>query len=167
MIETVAKYHNDWISILKKFGCKDYTEDLVQEMYIRVSKYGKEEKIILNGSVNFSYIYFILKNIYFDFVKDKKRINMLPLNDECYNIQDDLKQYNNEIKFNNQFDKKKNKLSHYEITLYTLRVKHRKSFREIEKHTGISKDELCKDWRNIRNYFNKELINEYKLLKNE
>ena len=45
--------HNDWINIVKSFGLKDYAEDLVQEMYIRVIKYIDQGKDIrYNGDIN-------------------------------------------------------------------------------------------------------------------
>lgn len=168
MLDIVARHHKDWVSILKKLGCSDYTEDLVQEMYLRVNKYGKEEKVILNGSVNFTYIYFMLKNIYFDYIKEKKKIKVISLNDvQELTIEMELKNYDSELSFISSFDSKINTLPHYDKILFTLRYKHKKTFREIEKNTGISKDELCKDWKRIRNNLNLELINEYNNLKHD
>jgi RNA polymerase sigma factor (sigma-70 family) len=167
MLEIISSYHNRWISILEKFGCKDYSEDLVQEMYIRVHKYGKENKVILNGSVNFSYIYFMLKNIYLDFIREKNKIKIVEDFEFLKIVQnEEEKDYETELIFINSFDTKINQLPHYDKILFTLRYKHKKTFREIEKNTGISKDELCKDWKRIRMNLNEELINDYNNLKN-
>jgi RNA polymerase sigma factor (sigma-70 family) len=168
MLEIISSYHNRWISILEKFGCKDYSEDLVQEMYIRVHKYGKENKVILNGSVNFSYIYFMLKNIYLDFIREKNKIKIVEDFEFLKIVQnEEEKDYETELIFINSFDTKINQLPHYDKILFTLRYKHKKTFREIEKNTGISKDELCKDWKRIRMNLNEELINDYNNLKND
>jgi RNA polymerase sigma factor (sigma-70 family) len=168
MLEIISLYHKRWVSILENFGCKDYSEDLVQEMYIRVHKYGKENKVILNGSVNFPYIYFMLKNIYLDFIREKNKIKIVEDFEFLKIVQnEEEKDYETELIFINSFDTKINQLPHYDKILFTLRYKHKKTFREIEKNTGISKDELCKDWKRIRMNLNEELINDYNKLKND
>ena len=43
--QKLTQRHKDWIRIAKSFGAGDYSEDLVQEMYIRVLKYIRNGKI--------------------------------------------------------------------------------------------------------------------------
>ena len=60
----VAKEHKEWVSIVRSFGEDLYCEDIVQEVYIRLLKYSREEKVIVNGQVHRPYMYFVLRNTF-------------------------------------------------------------------------------------------------------
>jgi RNA polymerase sigma factor (sigma-70 family) len=110
----------------------------------------------------------MLKNIYLDFIREKNKIKIVEDFEFLKIVQnEEEKDYETELIFINSFDTKINQLPHYDKILFTLRYKHKKTFREIEKNTGISKDELCKDWKRIRMNLNEELINDYNNLKND
>jgi DNA-directed RNA polymerase specialized sigma24 family protein len=78
-INEVAKYHNDWIRILKSLGCDYYAEDIVQEMYITLLRRSSPEKVFTNGQVYFPYIYFCLRNSYFNYLKEKNKVTKVDL----------------------------------------------------------------------------------------
>jgi len=64
---------------MQSFGAKDLSEDIVQEVYIRLLKRADLNKLfkngnVIKGSLNKSYVYFCLKNLWID-KKRKQRIN--------------------------------------------------------------------------------------------
>lgn len=63
-ISNIAKHHNEWVRVVNTFGELFYAEDIVQEVYIRLITYSKEEVCILNGDINRAYMYYVLRNTY-------------------------------------------------------------------------------------------------------
>ena len=49
-LEIVARQHKEWILMAQKMGAKSYSEDVVQEAYIKLHLYAKPEKIIKKGN---------------------------------------------------------------------------------------------------------------------
>jgi len=63
-ISKVAKYHSEWVKVVNTFGEYFYAEDIVQEVYIRLLTYSREEQCIVDGNVNRAYMYYVLRNTY-------------------------------------------------------------------------------------------------------
>ena len=124
---------------MQSFGAKDLSEDIVQEVYIRLLKRADLNKLfkngnVIKGSLNKSYVYFCLKNLWID-KKRKQRINRENKNRielVYYNDFQKSKSFNYNNFFNpdnddfiqigqlNEFDKDeeiKLKLNKYEIIL--------------------------------------------------
>ena len=74
-LKYVAKHHKEWVSIVRGWGENEYCEDIVQEMYIKLLKYTTEEKIIKNGNVNKSYVWFTLRSIFISAIKERNKID--------------------------------------------------------------------------------------------
>ena len=76
VIEKAFKKNNDWINVLKSFGCeKELAKDICQEMYIQLhSDLNKGLDITYGNDVNYYYIYKILRGMYLNY---KKKINRL------------------------------------------------------------------------------------------
>ena len=49
MDSKVAKYHSEWVKVVNTFGEYFYAEDIVQEVYIRLLTYSREEQCIVDG----------------------------------------------------------------------------------------------------------------------
>lgn len=81
-LEKVAERHKEWVQIVRSFGETTYAEDLVQEMYIVLSKYTDETKIIKNGVVSRGYIYFTLRSLYYSLYNNKKKLPKVRIDDE-------------------------------------------------------------------------------------
>ena len=58
----VYKHHKEWIKIANIYGVGDYSEDLVQDVYIKLDKYASERKLFTNGTINKGYVFFAIKN---------------------------------------------------------------------------------------------------------
>ena len=81
-LSVVAKQHKTWVGIVKSFGEYTYHEDLVQQMYITLSKYADPKKIIKDGKVSRGYIFFTLKSLYFQYYNKKKKIHKVSIDDD-------------------------------------------------------------------------------------
>lgn len=135
----LAKYHKEWINIVKSFGEKDFQEDIVQEMYIRFTKYAKPDNVIINGKVNKSFIWIMLRNIYYDKIKFENRIETVNLED-VYNISYDEIDIDNILyncKLLSKVDEVKNTIHWFDKGLLKLYFENDMSMRDIAKETKI------------------------------
>lgn len=86
MLESVAKHHKEWVVVVNRFGGGHYSEDIVQEMYIKLYKYSSKEKCMSKGIVNKYYIFKTLKSIVNTYFKEKKRVTKV--SESClYNVE--------------------------------------------------------------------------------
>ena len=85
-LKQITKNHKEHVAIAKKLGAGSFAEDIVQEMYIKISKYCSPERILQeNGTVNKYYIRCVLYNLVFDYRKQQnkhKKVNI----EEVYNL---------------------------------------------------------------------------------
>jgi len=68
LIDLLAQKHNDWIRMAKSFKITDdQANEIVQEMYLRVTDYVKDVKKIMydEKEINTFYVYITLRNIYY------------------------------------------------------------------------------------------------------
>jgi DNA-directed RNA polymerase specialized sigma24 family protein len=80
-LNIVAKHHKEHVKLVRSWGGGDYSEDLVQEMYLRLHRYTTPEKIIKDGEVNLGFIWFTLRNMYLTLVKEQKKYSKVNLED--------------------------------------------------------------------------------------
>ena len=78
ILHLIAKEHDKWVDTCKLFGVRDYPEDLVQDMYIRISKAKNVTKSNYKG-----YVYVTLRNLCYD--RHKKKRHDLEINAEITN----------------------------------------------------------------------------------
>jgi len=141
ILKQIAKDHQKWIDILVGLGCnKVLAEDLVQEMYIKVHQYVKDNKksILYNGEVNTFFIYVMLKNMYYDYHRQKKRIKISSYDDMDWideKIQDEIF----DVKTNDEYNKHLSIQEWYNDDLY-LELLELDTITEAE----YTKDELGK-----------------------
>ena len=79
----IAKKHKTWIEIVTSFGCPSETsEDIVQEMYIKIhKKLNKGLDIMYNDEVNYYYIFKTLKTLFYDLKRKEKNITIINIED--------------------------------------------------------------------------------------
>ena len=75
LVEIAYLKHNDWIRIVKSFGCNENNaEDIVQEMYIQLHlDVQKGLDLWYGDDVNTYYCYKVLRGIYFNIYKKEAR----------------------------------------------------------------------------------------------
>jgi len=66
MLEELHKKHNTWLSMANGI-CKDseLAKDLVQDMYIKLSRYEKE--------LNDFYVYYAIKHLFIDYLRENNK----------------------------------------------------------------------------------------------
>lgn len=73
-INILASQHKQWVAIVEKFGEHTFSEDIVQEMYMKVIRCNHIDKCVNDGKVNRSYVYMILRTLHGDFDRYKKAL---------------------------------------------------------------------------------------------
>jgi DNA-directed RNA polymerase specialized sigma24 family protein len=167
ILKKVAEHHAMWVRIIKTFGESDYCEDLVQEMYILMHKYGKTEKVLNGNEVNIPYVYKTLQNIFLNFKQQQGKIKKVDI-EIVKNLPEPpcmIEYIEKQTKIFKQTEEQIKHLDEYEQHLITIHVKHQKSYRDIQEATGINKDYLCKDMKAIRAKFS-DVAEDYQDLKN-
>jgi hypothetical protein len=124
--------HNKWVNYVKSFGEKDYYEDIVQEMYIKIGLLNLENVCIKDGKPNNNYIWYVLKNLHLDYVKSKNKIVKVQLlNIECQYSECDMQhEYANE-RINQLIINEMNSWNWYDKMLFDTYRKTGKSFRKL------------------------------------
>lgn len=155
ILRIVSGDHAKWVGIVTKFGAKHYAEDLVQEFYLLLNKYGKEEKVLTNEKPNFSYIYRSLLNIFLQYKRQCDKVVKVGIDEIQFSLPDtnDLEYIDAQTELYKRVKESISDLDEYEQHLINIHIKHGKSYREIQENTGINKDYLCSDMKQIRARF--------------
>ena len=174
-LEEVAKFHKDYVRIVRSMGEDFYAEDIVQEFYIKLSKYCKAEQVLReNGQVNKSYVYFILRNIFLDFQKQKNRFYKVPI-DETNNIGVNY-EYKSEgeglTSLIKRVEEEAATWHWYDEMLFKYYFKSGKSMRELAEETRISTSSIfqtikyckAKIKENIKEDYEDYINEDYELL---
>lgn len=140
MLTEVAKHHKEWCRIVKGFGESNYTEDVVQEMYIRVYKYGQEDKVITPNGVNKSFVWFMLRNIYLDVCKRRNKVDEVKLTEDFKLLSPDSDQEKHEAykRLLQKMNKEMDNWEWYDKMLFELYRDSGMSLRQMSKATTIS-----------------------------
>tara|TARA_Y100000114_G_scaffold24814_2_gene20497 strand:+ start:378 stop:929 length:552 start_codon:yes stop_codon:yes gene_type:complete len=86
-LRKVAERHNEWVSIAKSFNLKDYSEDIIQELYLRLWKYANEKKVIKNGVVSRGYMYFCIRSLAYQYHNTKNKVQKTSIDNTDYHLQ--------------------------------------------------------------------------------
>ena len=153
MLDKLAQRHNEWLKLAFNI-CKnrEYSKDLVQDMYIKIYNSGKAFE-----DINECYIYFIMRNQFLNEIKEEKRfvdvdVNILNEIDVEYNIINDIKQ---EVAIET-LKKEYEKLTWYEKQIIDLTSEYGQ--RGLSRQTGIhiqtihntTKKIKLKLWHNVQ-----------------
>jgi len=148
MLDLLAKNNDIWLKMAFDIAKdKDTAKDMVQDMYLKLHKITKE--------INNSYVYFTLKSLYTDYVKNttvKNRTDIVDFNDYDYNLIADEVDFDklNEINdiFNLLDQEFKNLRSHEQIIIYHSTDD---GLRKFSRDSGISirTIQLCR--KNLKN----------------
>ena len=141
-LEKVANHHQEWLRTVRGLGGGSYSEDIVQEAYLKLWKYGTEDKVIRDGEVSKGYVFFTLKTVLWEYFKKREEIE--PIDD--YQIPD-ITCHEEEIAFEKickMIDKDMKDWHFYDRLLYNIYKKpeyydHDKtSMRKLADKTDIS-----------------------------
>jgi len=149
--------HQDWINIVKSFGVKDYAEDVVQEMYVRVLKYIRQGKdLSYDDDINYFYIYQMLRHMCINLKIKKGKIIVINIDDYLNNI----KRYNtieqNIAKKYEKINKKLDSMFWYDAQVYRI-IEGGTSIKELSEKSKISYYSLYRTYNKVKKIL-KELI---------
>lgn len=151
LLTKVSNQHKEWVKIVTTFGT-DYPEDIVQEMYLRVHKYGQKEKVLNeSGDVNLFYIWTLLRNCWHDSNKSNK-LEFISL--ECLHTiscpEDHINQYEAFNKIENLIDQETKTWHHYDKMLFDIYRNQNLSMRQIADKTNISLTSIFNTLKNCK-----------------
>ena len=139
-LKQVAKYHDDYLRIVRSYGERVYAEDIVQEMYLRLHKYGEESKILLpNGEVNKPYIFWTLRNIFKTLCMERQKHKKVDL-DEIKHIgvnYDYITPVEAEYILQARFEQEMETWHWYDQMLFKYYSKFKWSYRKASEETNI------------------------------
>ena len=84
-LNRISKYHKEWIDIVERLGGGLYSEDIVQEAYIKIVKYNYGSRIVNNGKVSKGYMFFVLRSIFINYIKESNKIRKVDI-DTLYGL---------------------------------------------------------------------------------
>lgn len=165
----LSKHHEEWIKIVRGFGEYFYTEDIVQEMYIKLSKHENVERFYKSGKIYKGFIWITLRNMFVDYQKAKLKLEKVSIT-EAIQLKDESES-NEKTNAKNLIDLKINYIVDswhwYDKKLFNLYRDSGLSYRQIEKETGISFKSVYSTITNCKKSLKHELGECYEDLINE
>ena len=154
-IAYTTERHKDWVQMASNLGAGHYAEDIVQEMYIKLSQIKNPERLIdkknPNQIVGF-YVYTIIRSLIVDLQRIQKRTQMVSI--ESIRA---LKASDVDIEFEAEFTKKleaveqaKDQMNWYDLKLFELYHNEGLSIRKLSKETRISASSIFNTLRNAK-----------------
>ena len=154
-IAYTTERHKDWVQMATNLGAGHYAEDIVQEMYIKLSQIKNPERLIdkknPNQIVGF-YVYTIIRSLIVDLQRIQKRTQMVSI--ESIRA---LKASDVDMEFETEFTKKldaveqaKDQMNWYDLKLFELYHNEGLSIRKLSKETRISASSIFNTLRNAK-----------------
>jgi len=151
-LDLLLDKHDKWIYMVTKYGCnKDTSEDIVQEMYLRVITYIKKtgNDITYKDDINVYFIAKTLKSIFIDHIRKENRKSALSYDEESYSLgEEDTLDYESayakvQVMLENMywFDKKI-----YEIIESGVKIS------ELSEKTKIPYYTIYNTYKKVKNY---------------
>tara|TARA_R110002167_G_scaffold33215_2_gene106802 strand:+ start:983 stop:1459 length:477 start_codon:yes stop_codon:yes gene_type:complete len=150
----LAKKHSDWIKVVNSFGCNtSMSEDLVQEMYIKIQlKLEKGLDISYNkDDINYYYIFKTLRTLFLDLKRKGKNIKRVPV--ENIKATDDTIDYEGKY---NLVKKALNKMYWYDKKVFEL-INKGESIAQLSRKTGIQYYSLYNTYKKVKEKLKKLL----------
>lgn len=171
----IANDHKKWIAFVKGFGEIELSEDIVQDMYIKLhnmdnavrnskdkrfaKNYCTTSRVLKDGKPNTTYIWMVLHSIFIDYQKEKSKTIKISLEDvnltfEDYDTDKDL--------FIEKLENEKKSWHTYDKLLFDIYSTKDLSMRDIANGAGI---DLRSIWNTLQNCKQriKKLEKDYKI----
>lgn len=176
-LEILNEHHDEWVAMVRSFGETMYCEDLVQETYIRIFQANAQNRAVIDGKANKSFMYISLRNNFINLSKQRAKVRKQQIED--FNMQSRGHAPDDMFIANDILEKKieavMDQWHWYDKGIFLLVINGPHSMRKISRDTTISlssisntikkckkrlRDELGED---IEDYFN----NDFKQIKDE
>ena len=154
--------HQTWINIVNSFGCdKNISEDIVQEMYILLIKYEKNGKNIWydKDEVNYYYIFKQLRGIYVDYLRQKKKLKKVGLEEIDKLFEEiDPKEYEQQYeRFLNSYLRAVDDVYWYDKKVFEL-IARGQSVASLSRETKIGYYSLYNTYNKVKDKLKDELL---------
>lgn len=151
----LANKHKTWIEIVQSFGCqKETSEDIVQEMYIKIHiKLQKGLDIMYNDEINYYYIFKTLRSLFFDLKRKGKNITVVNID----NVNIDMSDM--DVNYDKAYDKIKKELSQmfwYDRKVFEI-INAGESIAEFSRKSFIQYYSLYNTYNKVKNKLKKSL----------
>jgi DNA-directed RNA polymerase specialized sigma24 family protein len=153
-LEKIFKKNKQWIEIVKSFGCnRDTSQDIVQEMYIKVQMRLEKGTDINYGEddINYYYIFKVLRTLFLDLKRKESKVKIVEL--------DVVENSDEDIDYDNAYAlvvDEMNDLFWYDKKVYEI-IDGGLSISELSRQTNISYYSLYNTYKRVKTKL-KELI---------
>lgn len=151
-LNKIAELHEDWLRMVNSFGKCQYSEDIVQEMYLKLERLNCEEKVINEGKVNKTYIWYVLKNLYIDYHKQRSKVDKVRIGNN-FEIETEVEEAGYEEAFD-EFTYRVNKEIKswciFDQKLFKVYTGTNMSMRDIAEQTDISLSTIFNTIKNCK-----------------
>jgi len=171
-LKEVSKYHNEYVKSVKAFGEFNYSEDIVQQMYIKLVDYNLADKVYVEGKVKRGYIWFVLRSLFYDYIREKKKANKVTIGDgfdilDEYTKTDSMSYDDAYGLMISKIDEEVNKWHSYDQQLFRLYSRSGMSLRNISSGTTISTMSIFTTIKNCKQRLKQNVGEHYKYFINE
>jgi RNA polymerase sigma factor (sigma-70 family) len=165
----VAKHHKDYVKMVENFGEKFLAEDIVQESYLRMSKYCKPENIITKGKVNKSYVYFVIRNIYLDYLKERSKFEIVDIEKLHYltTEEEEIEKHEAYLTILNKVKEESCTWHWYDKRLFEIYKDSGKSIRQLSDETNISVKSIFQTLKHCKQRIKENVGEDYQDYKNK
>jgi len=174
MLELLAKKHNVWLNMVLSFGCDYQTaQDIVQNMYLRMHKYIKDEQRIMYNTeeVNRFFVYVTLKNMWKTYNTSAARYDVFEIREDDATEAPEVDMFNKEM--DTAFETLLARISdemrswhRYDRILSEKYFKSDYSLRDIATGSGISLTSIFNTIKNNKKILKKKFREDWEDFKN-
>jgi DNA-directed RNA polymerase specialized sigma24 family protein len=160
-MEILSECHNEWVAIVRSFGGGSYSEDIVQETYLRIHHAKSMKKIVKNEKVNRAFMWITLRNNYINFAKQKSKMYKVQLEEYHMNTRienNTLRHIANDI-LDDKIQAEINSWHWYDRDMFKLITSGEVSMRKVSKESKISLSSIANTMNKCRKRL-KEAIGE-------
>tara|TARA_R100000231_G_C5326815_1_gene165081 strand:- start:1897 stop:2376 length:480 start_codon:yes stop_codon:yes gene_type:complete len=153
-LEKIFEKNKQWVEIVKSFGCNsDTSQDIVQEMYIKVQMRLEKGTDINYGDddINYYYIFKVLRTLFLDLKRKESKVKIVEL--------DVVENSDEDINYDNAYAlvvDEMNDLFWYDKKVYEI-IDGGLSISELSRQTNISYYSLYNTYKRVKTKL-KELI---------
>lgn len=157
--------HREWIKIASVYGAREYSEDLIQDMYLRLLEKPKYlSKAVENGIVKDGYVFFIIKTMLINKSKKDARDVVETILDTFDYIEDSKEDLSSKIAlegFYNKIDKISDSWRWYDREIFNIYKNTSLSIRGISKKTDISHVSIFNTLKKCKAQVKEILLNDW------
>lgn len=174
MLERLAEKHNVWMNMVLSFGCDyDTAQDLVQNMYLRMHKYVKDEQRIMYNTeeVNRFFVYVTLKNMWKTYNTNMAKYGTFEIREDDEDSAPEVESFNKEmdVAFETLIARISSEMKtwhRYDRILSEKYFKSDYSLRDIASGSGISLTSIFNTIKNNKKILKKKFGEDWEDFKN-